>query len=180
MKCFFGNREPASTHNQLLKMSIQQLRAENQRIEEEEEEHEKCAECPYLFLIGEWIQQVRGKTYCPACIEEARDNDGLLFEENMAIIKGLMELYMIENHELFVKALEEYTLDNEEDEDVKFQIVFELMLGGSAFTEFAVKNSEFDEEMIESTIEEMIDSYGFDVDNLVDLYHELCNAPVLK
>lgn len=175
-----NNAQDALRLQRLVEDHQEAAREENQRIEDEEEEHEKCAECPYLFLIGEWSQEVRGKPYCPACIEQARENDTLLFEENKAILYGLMEKYLIENHDLFVKAIEEY-IPEEDEEDSRYETAFYSLLGGSAFVEFAVKNSDITEEMIESVIEEMFDETGyFDVDNLVEVYHELCNAPVLK
>ena len=87
-----------------------------------------------------------------------------------------METYLIQNHQLFVEAVKNE--DEDEDEEFKYEKVVQSFLGGSAFVEFAVENSELDEEMIEEIIENRIDADGFN--GLVELYHELCNAPVLK
>jgi len=112
--------------------------------------------------------------------EAAREENQRIEEENKAILYGLMEKYLIENHDLFVKAIEEY-IPEEDEEDSRYETAFYSLLGGSAFVEFAVENSELDEETIEYGSEGMFDETGeFDVDDLVDLYHELCNAPVLK
>ena len=106
----------------------------------------------------------------------AREENQRIYEENKAILCGLFEPYMIENHGLMVEAVEN---EDEDDED-RFEWVIHSFIGGSAFVEFAVKNSELDEITIESVREEMLDADGFDFDDLLDLYHELCNAPVLK
>lgn len=161
MKCFFGNREPALIHIQLLKMSIQQLRERNNNAED-------------TLRLQRLVKDQQ---------EAARAENQRIEEETSDILFELMKTYLIENHELFVKAIEEYTLE-EGDEDSKYEIVFHSLLGGSAFVEFAVENSDIMKEMIELVLEVMIDNDWASVvlidDILVDLYEELCNAPVLK
>jgi hypothetical protein len=108
----------------------------------------------------------------------AREENERTEEENKATLYGLMEKFLIENHELFVEQVE--LVKDEEDED-KIRWVIQDFMEGSAFVEFAVKNSDMMEEMIELILEDMFgDNDEFDADDLVDLYHELCNAPVLK
>ena len=106
----------------------------------------------------------------------AREENQRIYEENKATIYGLMETYLIENHGLMVEAVE----NEDEDDEFKFEWVIHSFIGGSRFIEFVVKNSELDEMTVESVIEEMLDADGFDIDDLVELYHELCNAPFLK
>ena len=135
-------------------MSVQQLRERNNNAQDE-------------LRLQRMLEDHR---------QAAREENQRIYEENQEILYGLMEKYLIENHDLFVKAIEE-----EDEEDSRYATVFYSLLGGSAFVEFAVENSKVDEETIESIIEDMIDAIGeFDFDDLVDLYHELCNAPVLK
>ena len=93
-----------------------------------------------------------------------------------------MNKYMLEYHELFVKAIEEYTLKDGEDEDGEdaiYKYGINSIFESSEFREFVVKeNSEMDNCFDELLCREASNDYlGVD---LVDLYEELCNAPVLK
>jgi len=137
-------------------MSVQQLRERNNNAQDE-------------LRLQRMLEDHR---------KAAREENERIEEENKAILYGLMEKFLIENHELFVERVE--LVKDDEDEDKIHWVIQELM-EGSAFVEFAVKNSDMMEEMIELILEDMFgDNDEFDVEDLVDLYHELCNAPVLK
>jgi hypothetical protein len=109
------------------------------------------------------------------------DENGNFYKETSAIFEASMKTYLIENHQLFVKAIEEYSLTDRHQE-FKEIIVFHILFGDIAFTEFVVENNELDELTVESIYDEMSeneDIYTI-IDELVEIYHELCNPPFLK